>query len=124
MPEASSVLKLVFPWHRDRRKAVTASQTVSSQALAVDVFETIRGLSSRDRIFDAWTRRLELPFGGPWTVKLESLVSKEVLGEPTSTQLDVLARSDTGLIAFECKFTEPDGGSCSQPSQIAKGVNA
>src|SRR4051812_6893904 len=82
-----------FPWHRDRRKAVTASQVVSSQALAVDVFGTIRGLPSRDRIFDAWSQQLRLPFVGPWAVELESLVSNEVLGEPTSTQLDVLARS-------------------------------
>ena len=39
-----------FPWHRDKAKAVTASQIVSSQALAVDFFGTINRLASRDQL--------------------------------------------------------------------------
>lgn len=113
-----------FPWHRDRSKAVTASRVVSSQALAVDVFGTIQRLSSRDLIVGEWTKHLQLPFAGPWKLELESLVPKSLLGEPRSTQIDVLASGATGLIVFECKFTEPDGGSCSQPTPISKGANA
>lgn len=115
---------LQFPWHRDGRKVVTASQVVSSQALAIDLFGTIRKLQSRDDIFSAWIQHLGLTFVGPWAVELEALVPKAMLGEPRSTQIDVLARGCTGLIAFECKFTEPDGGACSQPTPIAKGGNA
>ena len=113
-----------FPWHRDRRKIVTASQVVSSQAKAIDLFGTIRKLPSRDDIVLAWTQHLGLNFAGPWTVELEALVPKAILREPTSTQIDVLARGSSGLIAFECKFTEPDGGACSQPRQIVAGSNA
>lgn len=115
---------LQFPWHRDARKLVTASQVVSSQALAIDLFGTVRKLGSRDNILSAWTRHLGLDFAGPWAVELEALVPKALLGEPRSTQIDVLARGASGLIAFECKFTEPDGGACSQPKPIAKGSNA
>jgi hypothetical protein len=41
-------------------------------------------------------------------------VPNTTLGEPRSTQVDEVLESDTGLIFFECKFTEADGGSCSQ----------
>lgn len=113
-----------FPWHRDRGGAITASQRVSSQALAIDVFGTVQRLASRDLIVAEWTKFLDFPVAGPWTLELESLVPRTLLGEPRSTQIDVLARGVSGLIVFECKFTEPDGGSCSQPMPIRKGANA
>lgn len=113
----------LFPWHRDQYKAITASQVVSSQALAVDFFGTIQKLASCDDIFAEWIHHFELDLAGPWKIELEALVPEGVLGEPRSTQIDVLAKSNTGLIAFECKFTEPDGGACSQPRAISKGAH-
>jgi hypothetical protein len=112
-----------FPWHRDRRRSVTASRVESSQALAVDFFVTINALGSRDAIVNTWMAELGLPFTGPWELDVEVLVPRRLLGEPRPTQLDAVAVGSNGVVLFECKFTEPDGGCCSQPIPIAKGRN-
>lgn len=103
-----------FPWHRDDQNRYTAAFPHSSQALAVDVIWTIRALASRDRIMDAWCQGLGLPFSGPWQIELEELVAHETLGESRPTQIDAVARSPNGVLVIECKFTEKDGGACSQ----------
>jgi hypothetical protein len=114
-----------FPWHRDRSGKLTAGRHVSSQAFAVDFFETIKRLPSRDAIVDAWVRHLQLAFpGGPWNIELERTVSTHLLAEPRPTQIDALGTARYGLIAFEGKFTEQDGGACSQPRPLRKGSNA
>jgi hypothetical protein len=112
-----------FPWHRDERKVVTATLAASSQALAIDFFATIRKLASRDAIFESWMTRLGIAFHGPWTIELEHILDAKILGEPRSTQVDAVATSRSGVIAFECKFTEPDGGGCSQPKPLRKGAH-
>jgi hypothetical protein len=112
-----------FPWHRDSAGRVTASQLRSSQALSVDFFGTIGTLASLDAILAAWTDHLTLPLGGPWTVDLEVPVPRDLLGETRPTQIDVLARGHTGLLLFECKFTEAGGGGCSQPIPISGGAH-
>lgn len=63
---------------------------------------------------DAWCQRLGLPFAGPWDIDLEELVAHETLGESRRTQIDAVARSPNGVLLIECKFTEEDGGACSQ----------
>jgi len=115
-----------FPWHRDRSGAVTASRVESSQALALDVFETIRGLDARDVIVAAWVNhlRLPLPVDGTWTVDIEHVVDRGLLGELRPTQLDALLRAPGALIVCECKFTEGDGGTCSQTGPISSGSHA
>ncbi len=110
-----------FPWHRDRRGAVTASRMESSQALAIDFFVTIDGLDSRDAIVNAWIAELRLPFAAPWKLDVEVLVPRTLLGEPRPTQVDAVATGSDGFVLFECKFTEPDGGACSQLNPIAVG---
>src|SRR5438445_8208024 len=94
-PTARSIVRArpKFPWHRDRAGTITASQLVSSQALAVDFFETVGALTSRDAILDAWTNDLSLSLRGPWKIELEVRVPPELLGEPRPTQIDSLARS-------------------------------
>jgi hypothetical protein len=112
-----------FPWHRDRTGAVTASRAQSSQALALDVFGTIERLRSRDAIIDAWADTLDLPMSGPWSLETEHLVPGGLLGEPRRSQLDALATGQDGLVAFECKFTEPGGGTCSQTKTLSRGAH-
>lgn len=112
-----------FPWHRDQRGVVTATMDESSQALALDLFGTVQRLASRDVIVGRWTEALELSGDGPWELIPEVLIPRETLGEPRPTQLDILAKGKGGIVVFECKFTEPDGGSCSQPVPIQKGAN-
>ncbi|GFO67495.1 hypothetical protein GMLC_10740 [Geomonas limicola] len=102
-----------FPWHRIHGEA-TAKVPHSSQALAVDFFGTVKQLTEPDRIWDAMASRWGLPSKGGWQLSLERCVPLAALGEPTPTQVDATVESETAFIAFECKFTEPDGGGCSQ----------
>ena len=97
-----------FPWHK------WAHVTHSSQALAIDVFGTIKTSANCDRILDALAQTMELPTGGPWTITLEWTARPTLLNEPQPTQVDVYAENPQSVILFECKFTEQDGGACSQ----------
>jgi hypothetical protein len=107
-----------FPWHRG------AHSRQSSQALAIDLFETVARLPSRNRIVGAWAELLRVPVtpADNWNLTLEYTVPKALLGEPQGTQIDALAKSESGIIVFECKFTEADGGGCSQVDQRDKGA--
>jgi hypothetical protein len=124
-PAARSVIseRPDFPWHLDKKRIPTATLAASSQAIAIDFFQTIKSLSSREVIMAAWNKHLGIPFRGPWSIELEHVLSKSLLNEPRSTQLDALGISDDGVITFECKFTEPDGGGCSQPNPIQSGAH-
>lgn len=128
IPEARYILqsKPSFPWHRDRSGNVTASRPHSSQAIAVDVFATIAAMTSRDRILDAWMAALTLPPLGTARIELEEVIPRQLLGEPRGTQVDVLLHGERGLALLECKFTEHDGGSCSQtrPRLLPNGTKA
>jgi hypothetical protein len=114
-----------FPWHQDDEGNFTASSQQSSQAVAIDVFETVNRLPSRNRILGAWAKLLRLPVTPTdnWELLLEYRVDKTLLGEHRETQIDVLAKSESGIIVFECKFTESDGGGCSQVNQLGKGAH-
>lgn len=109
-----------FPWHRDK-KGITIGRDRSSQALAVSVFGTIRQLASRDLIMNEWIKGLNLSVNGPWEISLEKVIDKELLNETRPTQIDAVATGTNGIVFFECKFTEPDGGSCSQTQALQKG---
>jgi len=97
-----------FSWH------TSAHVAHSSQALAIDVFGTIKASANRDTILDALARTMGLPTGGPWEITLEWAARPSLLREPHPTQVDVYAESPQSLMLVECKFTEPDGGACSQ----------
>jgi hypothetical protein len=112
-----------FPWHRDGNGRATAAEVQSSQALALDVFATIERLDSRDAVMECIGVHLGFDAQGPWSLTPEALVPKTLLGEPRPTQIDILGRAARSLVLFECKFTEPDGGACSQPVPIRKGSN-
>lgn len=104
-----------FPWHPKKAGGGTdAWQTNSSQALAIDVFGTLKVAPERHAIFDRIAASLGCSTGGPWEVELEWLDPTNRLGEPRKTQVDAVARSPRALLFFECKFTETDGGICSQ----------
>lgn len=112
-----------FPWHRSGG-AIDTMRVQSSQALAIDVFGTLKATEqhARDRIVAAVLRETTLPTGGPWSVELEWTDPQNRLRETgTRSQVDVLLASPHALICVEAKFTEPDGGSCSQPNPIGSG---
>lgn len=115
-PEAAAWVKTQpsFPWHRDRTKLITATRVHSSQALAIDCFGTLAGLSRPSLVVEAWAERWGLPETGLPKVCVERTLPTGLLCEPRPTQVDASIEGPTGLLLFECKFTETDGGSCSQ----------
>jgi hypothetical protein len=112
-----------FPWHVDQAGRIQAWKSHSSQALAIDVFGTLRHSTGRDAIVGELARRVRLPPEGPWAVRLEWTDPDNLLCEPRPTQVDVLLESDNATIVVECKFTEP-GGSCSQTRKLKSGKGA
>lgn len=112
-----------FPWHRDRTGAIQTHKTESSQALAIDVFGTIKVSDERDRILGALALQCGVPGDGPWTLNLEWTDPDNLLREPRQTQVDAIAFGKLGILVIECKFTE-DGGGCSQPNQLTKGAHS
>jgi hypothetical protein len=104
-----------FPWHRDTKGAIDTDKLHSSQALAIDVFGSIKVSDDRDRILAALARTCGLPDDGPWKLELEWLAPRELLGEPRPTQVDAIALGQRAILLIECKFTEPSGA-CSQPN--------
>ena len=110
------------PWHRDRLGNIDTQRPQSSQALAIDVFGTIKASTERDRVLSAVARQCGVPDDGPWELKLEWIDPKNRLKEPTPTQVDAIAFGRHGLLLFEGKFTE-GGGGCSQPNLIRGGAH-
>ncbi|POH33700.1 MULTISPECIES: hypothetical protein [Sinorhizobium] len=104
---------LAFPWHRDRNNRIQAHKAHSSQAIAIDVFGTLKMSIDRDRVLDAIARHVGVTPGGPWSLTLEWIDTERLLGEPRSTQVDALAVGSDAVLVIECKFTEA-GGKCSQ----------
>lgn len=96
-----------FPWH------LHAESPKSSQALAIDVFGTVRVHKLRETILRAIAKVVGVPEDGPWDVVPEWHDASNALNERVVTQVDAAALGGAAIILFECKFTE-EGGSCSQ----------
>jgi hypothetical protein len=114
-----------FPWHQDVGGNFTARSRKSSQAVAIEVFETVSRLPSRNHIVGAWAELLRLTVtpADSWELTLEYRVDKALLGELRESKIDVLAQAKSGIAVFECKFAETDGGECSQVHKLSKGAN-
>jgi len=112
-----------FPWHRGSDRTYQTAKAHSSQALAIDVFGTIRAASpaDRDHAMSAITEGLGIPSAGPWEVFLEWEDEENTLREKRRSQIDAVALGSRSLVFFECKFTEADGGSCSQAKKVSSG---
>ena len=103
-----------FPWHAGRGGAIDTHVAHSSQALAIDVFGTIKTSTDRDTILDALAQSIGLPTGGPWAISLEWVARPSLLNEPRPTQVDVYVENPFSVILFDCTFTEQNGVACSQ----------
>ena len=106
-----------FPWHEG------ILRPHSSQALAVDVFGTLKSLGQerRNAVMSAFASSLGVSDEGPWSVELEWLDDKNRLNEKRWTQVDVLLRGSKAIFCVECKFTESAGGACSQTKKLNRG---
>jgi len=106
----------LYPWHRSRN-GIDAWQNNSSQALSIDIFGTIKAFenrASRDAVMNAISAEVGMEADHAWKIKLEWTHKENTLRERRRTQVDVIAKGQNNLILMECKFTEQDGGSCSQ----------
>lgn len=113
-----------FPWHKGSDGKTDSWKNHSSQALAIDVFGTIDASDEKVKILNALARQMELPESSEWSISLEWLDQKNIMKEiHQRTQIDALAMSENSLIFFECKFTEADGGHCSQPLPVGSGAH-
>ena len=111
-----------FPWHRDRANQIQAHKAHSSQAIAIDVFGTLKMSADRDRVLNAIAERVGVASGSPWAITLEWMDSDRLLREPRPTQVDVLAVGSLAALVIECKFTEPGGQwQCSQTAVSRSG---
>lgn len=110
-----------FRWHSAAGERLDAWKEHSSQALAIDVFGTIKTSARRDQVLDRIAAELGLPTGGAWTLTLEWHDPLNHLHEKQPTWVDAVAQSPHCLIFFECKFTETDGGACSQTRRLRPG---
>jgi hypothetical protein len=111
-----------FPWH-SHKGIIQAYKVESSQALALDVFGTIKVSNDGQAVLRMLARQCGLPDEGSWTMKLEWTDPKKVMGETRPTQFDAIAFGERATLIIECKFTEPGGG-CSQYDLIKEGRNA
>jgi hypothetical protein len=110
----------------DKNGRCDTNKEHSSQALAIDVFGTLKAVRQQDRdaVLGRLADRLGLPAAGPWCVDLEWTDTLNHMCEKRSkTQIDAVARSPECLVFFECKFTEEDGGRCSQTKARSSGAN-
>jgi len=95
----------------------------SAQALALDVFGTLKSARSRDRICDHLAIPPEMPEGGPWDIHLDYIAPDNTLREAQhKSQLDVLLQGKRSLIAIECKFAETRLEPCGQTARTGKGL--
>ncbi len=113
-----------FSWHTGNNRQPDTHKLNSSQALAIDVFGTIKAHSNRNDILNHLADTLGMPHSAQWELDLEWIAPTNPLREINQhTQVDALAQSKEALIFFECKFTEPDGGDCSQPKPLSSGAH-
>jgi hypothetical protein len=88
----------------------------SSQALAQSVFANLLALGKLHLLAGIKADDGDVAFfevaPSVTAVTMEHTVAH--LGEPTSTSVDVFLQG-THRVALECKFTEPETGTCSRP---------
>jgi hypothetical protein len=110
-----------FPWHRGSKGQIDTMEMCSSQALAIELFGTIKKSEKCDVVMDEFAKQKGLPIGGKWEIELEWTDDSNLLNERRKSQIDAIARNNRTLIFFECKFTETNAGTCSQPKPLQKG---
>jgi len=106
-----------FRWHRH------ANSVHSSQALTIDVFGTIKMSKYKDEIINEICKKINKPINSDWNIDFEWQEPKNTLNESRPTDVDVHIQSGNTALVIECKFTEQDCGSCSQPNLIDEGRN-
>lgn len=107
-----------FDWHKGKNKMADADKVNSSQALTIDFWGCLKVSPLKDELINLIFNKKEKD----WNIKFE-FTDKGLLSETRSaTQIDVLIKSDNYVIVIESKFTENNGGSCSQVNKTKNGL--
>ncbi len=106
-----------FDWHKDKCGMIDTGQNNSSQALAIDFWGCLKLSKYKNELIN----KLFVETENDWDIQFE-YVDKKLLSEKKSTQIDILIRSKNTAIFIESKFTEQDGGGCSQVKKTKNGI--
>jgi len=98
-----------FPWHKDSSGKIDSYKVQSSQALMLDVFGFLFNSKYKDEIINTVFHQDDRN----WKIEFE-YTDGSLLNEPRPSQIDVLLIGESTNLIIECKYTESDGGSCSQ----------
>jgi hypothetical protein len=112
-----------YLWH-SRNGLIDTHQPNSSQALSMDVFGTLKAFKNRaacDSVMNAIAAEMGIERDYNWMIDLGWMDKENSLKEPHRTQVDVKAQGQKNVFIMECKFTEPDAGSCSQVKSLSNG---
>ncbi|MHA1972495.1 MAG: PGN_0703 family putative restriction endonuclease [Candidatus Hodarchaeales archaeon] len=80
-----------FPWHQ-------AEKIHSSQALAIDVFGTIKQSPNRNLILNSIAEKIGLEKNGNWFLELEWKDPDNLVQEHRQTQVDAVAWNDSYVL--------------------------
>lgn len=106
-----------FEWHQYHGK-IDTYKVNSSQALAIDFWGCLILSPYKDSIINYLFDKQDCT---DWMI-LPEFTQKELLNEPQSTQIDYLIECKSKYAIFiESKFTEKDGGGCSQVNETTCG---
>lgn len=89
-----------------------ADKVNSSQAFAIDFWGCVKVSPQKDKIINTFFNKNCTN----WKIIFE-YTDKSLLSEIGSTQIDVIIESDNCTLFLESKFTEPNGGKCSQTAK-------
>lgn len=107
-----------FDWHKGQNKKIDTDKINSSQALAIDFWGCIITSPFKNQLINLIFNKNEKN----WEVNFE-YSDKSLLSETrAATQIDILIKNDNYVMVVESKFTEKDGGSCSQVNKTKKGL--
>jgi len=96
-----------FDWHSD------AAKLNSSQALTIDFWGCLKQSKFKNQLINILFNKNEQN----WEIEFE-YVDKKLLSEKKSTQIDILIKGVNTALILESKFTEKDGGGCSQVNRL------
>lgn len=104
-----------FDWHNYNGN-IDTDKINSSQALAIDFWGCLKLSPYKNQLINIFFDKNN----DDWEIKYE-YVDKSILSEKRPTQIDVIVESETCAIIIESKFTEQDGGGCSQTNKTKQG---
>lgn len=105
-----------FDWHNYQGE-IDTDKVNSSQALTIDFWGCLNTSLRKTELINFFFGKSE----NDWEIKFE-YVDKTLLSETRPTQIDVLIESETCVLVFESKFTEKDGGGCSQVNKTKRNL--